>query len=880
MTGLSPPRNTLRSRSLPADLPVAEVLSEAVAASRTGSVVVTAPPGSGKTMLVPAAILDDLPAGQRLVLLQPRRLAARSVAHQIARLRDCDLGGEVGYQVRFDSRTSRDTRLFVETTGIMLRRLLTDIGLEGIGAVVLDEFHERTAEMDLVLGLLVRVRQTVRPDLRVIVMSATLATEPVSRLLGSAGQLCPVVSADGRLHPVEIRHSQRGDQRDLADRVAAAMPEALRATTGHVLVFLPGVGEIMLCERKLDDLAARHGCTVMPLFGDLPPEQQDRVLDDVGARKIILSTNVAETSLTIPGVTAVIDSGLVRQMRVAAATGLPRLEMIPISQASADQRAGRAGRTGPGICWRLWDESAHHHRLPADVPEVCRGDLAGPLLQLLALGEAADFPWLDPPPQETVTQAITLLQRLGAIETAADEPPSLGTAAVTPLGRDLARLPAHPRLARLLLAGARHGVLRETSIAASLLSERDPFRAAVHGRRGPRDRVAVRTRSDVVDRVAALQAFHTGTPVSDADLELHPGGAQAVLRAAEQLYRLVDADLAPRAADPATALMQALWEAFPDRLAKLRPGSSDRATMVGGRGLRLDGGSRVRQEPYILAIDVADAAGEASVRQASAIDMVWLDHEPLASTNLKASNMRTVEELLFAPSRHQVEARLRTYWDDLLLDESPIPIRDATAAARLLAREAAVQIDRVIPPADSAAGLFLARIRWLGSAMPDLGLPSIDDAVITGFLPDLCRGLRSLDDVRSADWLSRLHAAVGYDRLAEIDRLAPAELELPNGKRHAIVYEPGKQPLVAVRIQELFGTRETPRVGGGRHPVLLHLLGPNHRPQQVTSDLASFWQNTYPEVKKELRRRYPKHSWPDDPLAAKATRSGLKRDAT
>lgn len=863
-------------RSVLADLPVAGVLDAVVTASRGGAVVVTAPPGSGKTMLVPAAVLNDLPTGERVILLQPRRLAARSVASQIARLRGVVLGGEVGYQVRFDARTSAETRLFVETTGIMLRRLLTDIGLEGIGAVVLDEFHERTIEMDMVLGLLVRLRQTVRPDLRVIVMSATLVTEPVARLLGGE-RPCPVVAADGRLHPVATRYEKRGDQRTLPDRVVAAVPAALRETSGHVLVFLPGVGEIMQCQRLLAEEADRHGHAVFPLFGDLPPEQQDRVLEDVGARKIILATNVAETSLTIPGITAVIDSGLVRQSRVSPATGLPRLDLIPISQASADQRAGRAGRTGPGICWRLWDESAHHQRLVADVPEVLRGDLAGPLLQLMVLGEHVGFPWLDAPAAESITQAITLLHRLGAIEL--PDGATAEQATVTDIGRDLARLPAHPRLARLLLAGARHGVLRETSIAAALLSERDPFRVGAHGRRGPRDRMTVRTRSDVVDRVAALQAFHAGLPLADADLELHPGGAQSVLRAAEQLYRLVEADLAPRASDPTTAVMQALWEAFPDRLAKVRPGSGDRATMVGGRGLRLDGGSRVRQEPFILAVDLIDNGGEASVRQASAVDMAWLNEEPLCSTNLKASNVRAVEELLFAPARRQVEARLRTYWADLVLDETPVPIRDTPGAAVLLAREAALAADRVMPTQDSEAGAFLGRVRWLAATMPELGLPALDEAALVGLLPDLCLGLRSLDDVKNADWLSRLRAAVGYDRLAEIDRLAPPVVELPNGKRHAIVYEPGKQPTAAIRIQELFGMRDTPRVAGGRLPVLLQLLGPNHRPQQLTSDLASFWQNTYPEVKKELRRRYPKHSWPDDPLAAKATRSGLARDA-
>lgn len=853
------------------DLPVADVLDEVVAASRGGAVVVTAPPGSGKTMLVPAAVLDDVAAPGKVVLLQPRRLAARAVAHQIARLRGVTLGGEVGYQVRFDSQVGRDTRLIVETTGIMLRRLLDDAALEGIAAVVLDEFHERTVEMDLVLGLLLRARETVRPDLRIVVMSATLAAEPVARLLGGLAGACPIVSATGRMYPVEIRYGRRGEQRDLVDLVAAAVGEALRTTDGHVLVFLPGVGEIMRCEQALGPLADREGHSLLPLFGDLPPEAQDRVLAEVGRRKIVLATNVAETSLTIPGVTAVVDSGLARQMRVSAATGLPRLERVPISKASADQRAGRAGRTGPGICWRLWDEAAHHHRPAAETPEIARGDFAGPLLQLLAVGERGEFPWLDQPPPEAVDQARTLLVRLGALEPDDARPPSRLSA----LGRAIVRLPAHPRLARLLLAGAAHGVLREASIAAALLSERDPFRAAGHAHRGPRDRLNVRTRSDVVDRVVALQAFHEGTRFDDADFELHPGGARAVLRTAEQLYRLVDVPLAPRAADPGVALMRSLLEAFPDRVARLRPGAADRATMVGGRGVRLDGGSRVRHEPLFLAIDIDDAGGEARVRQASAVDAAWLTEEPLASANLRMG-----DELLYQPARRQVEARRRTAWIDLVLDETPVAIADAAAAARLLAHEAAADFERVRPRDDSAAGRVLARLRWLAASMPDLRLPACDDAALAACLPDVCAGLRTLDEVQAADWLTPVQALVGYERLPEIDRLAPAEIELPTGKRHRLAYEPGKPPILAVRIQELFGIRETPRVAGGRVPVLLHLLGPNHRPQQVTDDLASFWANTYPQVKKELRRRYPKHAWPDDPLAAPPARTDGKRRTT
>jgi ATP-dependent helicase HrpB len=348
-----------------------------------------------------------------------------------------------------------------------------------------------------------------------------------------------------------------------------------------------------------------------------------------------------------------------------------------------------------------------------------------------------------------------------------------------------------------------------------------------------------------------------------------------VLRTAEQLYRLVDVPLAERAADPATALLRALFEAFPDRLARLRPGTQDRATMVGGRGLRLDGGSRVRQEPFFLAIDLDDAGGEARVRQASAIEPEWLESGPLAD-----ANRRVDDELLFHPSRRQVEARRRTAWIDLVIDEAPIPIADRAAAAEVLAAEARSRLARVLPAETTAAGAFLARARWLAATAPDLKLPAFDDAMISVLLDDVCLGLRSLDEIPAADWLSRLQVAVGYDRLADIDRLAPAEFELQSGRRHKIAYEQGKPPILAVRIQELFGIPETPRIAGGRTPLLLHLLGPNHRPQQVTDDLASFWKNTYPTVKKELRRRYPKHAWPDDPLAARGSRSGLSRDTT
>jgi ATP-dependent helicase HrpB len=489
-----------------------------------------------------------------------------------------------------------------------------------------------------------------------------------------------------------------------------------------------------------------------------------------------------------------------------------------------------------------------------------RSDLAEPLLTLIALGELHEFPWLEAPPPDALVNARRMLQLLGAIDDR-DQ--------ITQLGRELSRLPAHPRLGRLLLAGATRGVLRETSIAAALLSERDPFRAAEHGRRGPRQYGAVRSRSDVVDRVFALQAFHAGQALSDAELELHSGGARNVLRAAEQLFHLAEFPRAARADEPGIALMQALLDAFPDRLARLRPGTQDRALMVGGRGVRLEAGSRVRGEPLFLAIELNDSGGEARVRMASAVERLWLP----------AESLRSQEELFFNPSRRQVEARARTYWADLLLEETPVAIQDTVAATALLAQEAKQYLDRLLPSADTTAGSFLSRVRWLAAAMPELQLPALERAELEQTLPEICHGLRSLDEVESANWLSLFQSRVGYDRVAEIDRLAPAELTMPSGNRYTVVYEPGKAPMLAARIQEVFGMRETPRIAGGRVPIVLQLLGPNGRPQQVTSDLASFWQNGYPELRKELRRRYPKHAWPDDPALAQATRSGLKRDS-
>ncbi|MCA9188150.1 MAG: ATP-dependent helicase HrpB [Pirellulaceae bacterium] len=843
----------------PQDLPVAAHLRQIVAASRSSPLVVTAPPGSGKTTLIPAALLDDLNSRdrnsqQRVLLLQPRRLAARSVARHIAHLRGTPLRTEVGYQVRFDNATSPDTRLIAMTTGVLLRRLIDDLALDDVDAVVLDEFHERTVEMDLVLGMLWRIRSTIRPDLRLVVMSATIDATPISRLLNN----CPTIHAEGTMHPVVIRYLRRPDRRTLSEQVASVLNQAITDTDGDTLVFLPGVGEIHRCQEALAPFCDRQGFELMLLYGDLPPEQQDRVLAPSERRKIILSTNVAETSLTIDGVTAVIDSGLARQLQVHPGTGLPRLELLPISRASADQRAGRAGRTAPGVCFRLWDQASHRGRPAAETPEIRRSELSSTLLQLAACGERdpLDFPWLDPPTTDALTSAIRVLQCVGAFEHSSS-PLQLGT--LSDMGKKLANLPTHPRLARLVIAGAEYGVLRETTLVSALLSERDPFRAGQQTSRGPRDQRGLRSRSDVVDRVALLQMFHAQGTTNDADLVVHPGAARNVLRVAEQLFQQSDFPRRPRADDVSSALMRALLDAFPDRVTKLRSNTQDRGLMVGGRGVRLERGSRVQGEPLFLSIDLQDAAGDARVSLASAVDRDWLPSQFL----------QTVDELFFNPTRKQVEARRCTYWMDLPLEETPIAILDLQQAANILAVHARQSLDRILPNDDSAASRFRSRTRWLAEALPELELPALGDEAITQNLPLICQELRSLDELKRADWLTYFQQLIGFDRLAEIERLAPEAIQLPNGKRTKLQYVLGKPPILSIRIQELFGVPATPCVAGGRIPVLLELLGPNFRPQQVTNDLASFWKNTYPVVRKELRRRYPKHAWPEDPFAGK-----------
>lgn len=832
-------------------LPIDAVLPELAAAVRTaGGVVLRAPTGAGKTTRVPPALLGD----GLVLVLEPRRVAARAAARRMAAEHGTPLGDVFGYQVRFDRRAGPRTRGLVVTPGVLLRMLHDNPFLDGIGAVVFDEFHERGLEADLALGMVKLVRENVRPDLKAVVMSATVDPGPVAAYLGN----CPVVVSEGRTFPVEIRYRGRRADAALPAAVAATVRDVLAETPGDVLVFLPGLREIRQTADELEPLAA-DGIEVMPLHGDLPPEQQDRALQKLDRRKVVLATNVAETSVTVEGVTTVVDSGLARQMEFEPSVGMDRLRLVPISRASADQRAGRAGRTRPGVCVRLWDEVNHRSRPEQTEPEIRRVDLCGAALQLLALGEAdvSRFPWLDPPRPETVEGSLRLLEQLQL----------LAGGSLTEIGQTAARLPVHPRLGRLLIEGQRFGHPERAALAAAVLSERDPFTREFDS--GPPARTAPPTMSDVLDRVEALEAFERHKRL-DAPLgRLHRGGAFGVLDVRDHLQRLLRSERpgSSRPSDPDEAVLRAVFAAYPDRLARRREPGSSRALTVGGRGVRLAPTSGVTEPDLFVCVDVDAGGADSFVRLASGVERDWLP----------AGRITSRIEVTFDEQTERLTARKRTRFDDLILEETHAHIADEAEAARVLAAAAAERLEKVLPLPDSDAGRFRTRVRCLRGWMPEWSLPAFEAADLGELLEHLARGRRSLAELRNGPWLDLLRGPLTYEQSRAVEREAPDRLEVPSGSHIRLEYEEGRPPVLAARIQELFGLTETPRLAGGRVKVLLHLLAPNYRPQQVTDDLASFWKNTYPQVRKELRARYPKHSWPDDPVTAEAVRGAKRR---
>jgi ATP-dependent helicase HrpB len=771
---------------MPAPLPIDAHVDEVRVALRTGrAAVLVAPPGSGKTTRVPPALVAEGP----VFLLQPRRVAARTIARRIADEQGWTLGAEVGWQVRFERRYGPKTRLLVATEGVLTRRLQSDPLLAGFRTIVLDEFHERSVHADLAIAL-ARQAWRARDDLRLLVMSATLDAEPVARFLDG----CPIVTLAGRPHPIEVSYAPGRSFAETALSVAAR-------AAGHVLCFLPGAPEI---RRAQSELSGRvPGWLVLPLHGTLAAEEQDRAIGPSAARKLILATNVAETSLTVEGVTDVIDTGLHKVLRYDAARALDRLELERIPADSAAQRAGRAGRTGPGRVLRLWDP---RDRLrPQREPEIERVDLAGPALEVLAWGaDPTTFEWFEAPPPDRLEVALRLLARLGAVD----------GRRLTAVGEAMHRLALHPRLARVFLAA---GSGRRAAAAAAVLAE--GWRPAFSGD-------APTTDSDVLTAVDRWREA--------------PPGVQA---AASELAEAGRGSPAPEVDEE--SLLRALLYGFPDRVARRRERGSSRLVLASGQGALLGRESGVRECELLVALDlaggVAGAAGEAVVRTASRIERAWL------------AGVRTATEHRFEPASGSVRAVAQEWYDGLLLSERAVPPEPSEAAPLL----AEALVARGLGP---EAGRLEGRLRVAG-------LP----ADLAGLARAACEGRTSLPSLdRPEQWLDP-------GLRARLDRLAPERLALPSARTTALDYRADGSIVASVKLQELFGLAETPRIGPRQEPVVFELLAPNGRPVQTTRDLRGFWDRTYPEVRKELRGRYPRHPWPEDPWTAPPTHRTKKR---
>ncbi|MGC8624630.1 MAG: ATP-dependent helicase HrpB [Phycisphaerae bacterium] len=833
-------------------LPIDAFLPEIVSLlQQRRSLVLTAQPGAGKTTRVPPALVEAgilAPHAPQTLVLQPRRIAARAVAARIAEERGWQLGRQVGYQVRMERRLTAQTALRIMTEGILARQLLDDPALENVGAVILDEFHERSIHSDLTLAMLRQVRQTIRPDLFILVMSATLDAQKVADFLDNA----PVLNVPGRLFPVRTMYRPGIDGR-LEDRVIAAVREALEAeNTGHILVFLPGVAEISRCAAAAGSLSVAGQCRVLTLHGSMPLDMQVAVLKPSAQRKMIFSTNIAETSLTIDGVTVVIDSGLMRQASFDAQRGLDRLDLIQISQASAQQRAGRAGRTAPGLCFRLWPELQTKHLADFEVPEIMRVDLAQSVLTLYAWDRHGprEFEFFETPPAERLDAAVELLRELGALEPIADG------LRLTDVGRKLLELPLHPRLGRLLLAAMESGHGALGTIIAALISERDIL--------VPRRNQAMAGvgESDIVFRILALAGTENAMETHGAVLD--SSGIHRVRTVADELGRVVGAvsDVATvaRHVDPAV-IGELLLRAYPDRVCHRRENDSTRAVMVGGRGVRMGPGSAVLRAPLFVAMDIqaSNKPGDALVHLASAITQMQLQQ-------MYPDAIR--EEKTVEITDGRILAYRKILYRDLVLEQHVDSDPDWEQIQKVAAGYIAAHLPEFMQR-DVQMRRLCGRLAMLRKAMPEKNVPKLQAEDISSLFSTGALDHESLRKIITGDGLvTVIEASLDHAIKRLLASAAPQQMEMPNGRQLALEYRDDGTAVLSVRLQDLFGFKDTPRIADGRVPVLLEILGPSQRPVQITDDLAGFWAGSYALVRKDLRARYPKHAWPENPANA------------
>ena len=842
-------RSDLPGPALPVDAILGPLL-EALAGA--GRAVLAAPPGAGKTTRVPLALLareERADRGGRIVVLEPRRVAARAAAARMAAHLGEPLGHRVGLTTRDERRRSRATRIEVVTEGVLLRRLQQDPSLPGVGVVMFDEFHERNLEGDLSLAFTLEARAALRPELQVLVASATLDGERVAALLGGV----PVVRTEGRQHPVEVGHRDRPDVRDLDVAVRDAVADLMAEGSGDVLVFLPGVREIRraasaLAGARLAGARLAGAPLVLPLHGSLPPNEQDAALAPAppGRRKVVLATDLAESSITIDGVTAVVDAGLSREPRFDAATGMTGLVTVPASRASADQRAGRAGRTAPGLCVRLWPEREHAARDAHPRPAIATDDLTGAALEVATWGaDVAELALLDQPPPAGWARGRETLAALGGLD---------GAGRITAHGRALAELPVHPRIAHLLLRGREIGLGTLATEVAAVLADRDPVSSSWDA-----------PCADLAVRVRVLRGERP-----PAGVRVRGGALDRARREQRRLARLLKLDA--RARQPLDGLGGLVLAGWPERLAAARSDRRGSFLLAGGRGAELPEGDVLAGESYLAVAHLDRGATAARIFLAAAVDASMV-------RQVLATHIEHDDEVAWRGGEVVAERRERLGAIVLTRERlhHPDPARRLAALLDGLATEGLDLLDW--SEADRELQARVALIREIrGEPWPDLSdevLLRDAESVFGGFLLR-ARRRRDLAGVPVGD---ALRSRFGAASPRELNRLAPTHLQVPSGSSVRLDYTSGDRPVLAVRVQEMFGARATPTIVEGRIPVVVHLLSPARRPVQVTDDLAGFWERTYPQVRAELRGRYPKHAWPEDPLTAPPLR-GTKRRPT
>ena len=807
--------------------------------------VLEAPPGAGKTTQVPLALRDEAwLGGKKIVMLEPRRIAARAAAQFMSQQLGEAVGQSVGYRIRFESKISAATRIEVVTEGILTRLIQDDPELSGIGAILFDEFHERHMAGDLGSALALDIQANLRPDLRIVVMSATLDGERIAQWLGA-----PRISSPGRSFPVRIDYPPARTQESVEHHLARVTRQALDESTGDVLAFLPGRREIARVQSMLAQTLQRDDVETVALHGELSLAEQQLALApaEAGTRRIVLATNVAESSVTLPGIRVVIDTGLAREPRFDPNSGFTRLETVTISQASADQRAGRAGRVAEGTAYRLWPQS---RRLdPARTAEITQAELSGLALELAAWG-SVELPWLDPPPSGALAQARELLTRLGAID---------AQQRITPLGRRMLELGATPRLGAAALRAPEtlHALIADL---LALMEARSPLRGE-------------QSRSDDFRiRVAALHAWRDRRSATGHNSGADAGALAAIEQASKGWRRRLDVRSAASGVPHSHAVGDLLLHAFPDRIARQDENNPLRYTLANGRGARLHEQTALMGEPWLVVLDLRYETRDSLILAAAPFD-------PRVLENDYPEQFQRIRNVRWNEERAAVEAFEERRFAAIVLERRSVPVQAEDAVPALLSAIRNRGLD-ALPWSESARRLRL-RMQSLGEWMPDLGLPDVSDArlldTLESWLAPYLQGKRKLDALSPDDLSQALATRFDYEQRKQLDAHVPDSLTVPSGQVRRLEYSPGEPPVLAVKLQELFGLADTPRVAGGRVPVTLHLLSPAGRPIQVTQDLKGFWERTYPEVKKELKGRYPKHPWPDDPWTATPTHRAKPR---